>query len=155
MRFLFTLPIEKVTLLTAIGGCATLTFGLYVKGSLSRRVKTQDYYIDSIQRLKKHAGAQHLLGQPIVDQRIDLGSEVDSHSGQFDAGFRVPVEGPKGNGLYYIKALCTEGEGQARKCTVERCELEVQSTTQLKPEQYHGKRLVVFDRIKHQAANLD
>ena len=49
----------------------------------------------------------------------------------------IPVGGPFGMGKYYVQAVCDP------ECRLSRAELEVVKTSQLEPEKFLEKRLVV------------
>ena len=62
------------------------------------------------------------------------------------ASFSVPVRGSLGRGSLLFQA--SKGEAD-RDLVLRRCELEVEETEAMLPEQFRGKTLVVFDEARH------
>jgi len=60
----------------------------------------------------------------------------------------VPVKGPKGKGVLILFADKPSQE-EDEELSLSRAELEIDSTETLLPEQFRGKRLVVFARERH------
>ena len=56
-------------------------------------LKRGTWYGESLRLLRAHRGAAGLLGEPIVDGRLDLGSNDTNFCDQTRAQFRVPVKG--------------------------------------------------------------
>lgn len=55
------------------------------------------------------------------------------------------MSGPKGSGSAYLVALREDGGAW----TLRRLDLELDKTTELMPEEFANKRMVVFDRARH------
>ena len=62
--------------------------------------------------------------------------------------YMFPASGPNGQGVFSIRTECETHEGK-RHCLVRRCDLILEETNQLDPEQYKDKALVIYDRNRH------
>ena len=78
-------------------------------------------------------------------QKIDVTNSVDNISAVQFRQICVPVRGPNGTGHYFIQAVCEP------ECRLKRAELEVLKTSQLEPEKFLGKRLVVVREDEKQS----
>ena len=78
-------------------------------------------------------------------QKIDVTNSVDNISAVQFRQICVPVRGPNGTGHYFIQAVCEP------ECRLKRAELEVLKTSQLEPEEFLGKRLVVVREDEKQS----
>ncbi|XP_043238402.1 uncharacterized protein LOC122389952 isoform X2 [Amphibalanus amphitrite] len=109
--------------LAKIAGCGALLVGgafSFAQWKIEEGLKSGVWYTESMRLLRAHRGAAGLLGEPIVDGRLDLGSNDTNFCDQTRAQFRVPVKGPKQKGYLHLWASRADGAW-----TVNRLELEL------------------------------
>jgi hypothetical protein len=63
---LFTMPMNKLALISALGGVIGLTTVFSVRNNFTQKVSKQTFYLEAVERLKKHQGAKFILGTPII-----------------------------------------------------------------------------------------
>ena len=59
---------KTLVILTSGGAILTTGFGIWTKSVLTKEQGRSQYYQDSIQIIRRHPRALHLLGQPIMDK---------------------------------------------------------------------------------------
>ncbi|KAF0290989.1 hypothetical protein FJT64_010822 [Amphibalanus amphitrite] len=81
--------------LAKIAGCGALLVSgafSFTQWKIEEGLKSGAWYTESMRLLRAHRGAAGLLGEPIVDGRLDLGSNDTNFCDQTRAQFRVPVK---------------------------------------------------------------
>ena len=62
----FSLPIDKLALIAAAGGAAGLTAIFYTRNNYVKHITKQDFFVQAVDKLKSHEGAQFILGTPLA-----------------------------------------------------------------------------------------
>jgi hypothetical protein len=66
LKTFFSLPIDKLALIAAVGGVAGLTAIYSARNSFTEKVSKQKFFTDAVEKLKGNEGAKFILGTPIV-----------------------------------------------------------------------------------------
>lgn len=91
-----------------VGGCFTLLllvialFGSIFYGVTTLLEKSQPYEY-ALEKINKDEEIISLLGSPIEQDGMMQGS-LNWHNGDGKADMKIPITGPEGNGMLYIKA---------------------------------------------------
>jgi len=118
----------------AIGGTFLLGgASAFAQWKIEVGLKSGGWFTESMRLLHAHSGAVALLGEPIRDGKLDLGSPADNFCREGKAQFRVPVRGVKDQGHLYLWAT-----RQTDTWQVDRLELELSDIA--------GCRLLVHPR---------
>lgn len=94
-------------------GCVGLiAFGILMVGGLffglSKILKHNDPYRDSIAAVESNPAAVAALGSPVKPGIIPLGS-ISTDNGAGEVNFRIRVSGPEGSGTIYVIGSKTAG----------------------------------------------
>jgi len=141
---LASIPTSTLVGVAAFGGTATALFGLHTRKSIQTEWARKPFYQDAIKALRIHPGAKYLLGEPIIDQAFDLGDATHNFEGESTIRLRLPVLGPAGRGHYSLVAEKAEAN-----IVLVRSDLEVEETKSLLPEQFEGKKMIIYARERH------
>lgn len=101
-------------------GVATIGMGLLYETKVSQNIKNTSFCKEALKRLRSHSGAVHLLGEPIKDGKIRLGTGAVNFVTDSTAQYQIPVKGPKEKGILYLWA---NRENIESEWIVERVEL--------------------------------
>ena len=75
---------------------------------------------------------------------FDLGDATHNFEGESTIRLRLPVLGPAGRGHYSLVAEKAEAN-----IVLVRSDLEVEETKSLLPEQFEGKKMIIYARERH------
>ncbi|XP_055708417.1 uncharacterized protein LOC129804817 [Phlebotomus papatasi] len=92
--------LAKIAVYGAFGAISAV---FYMRYSIEKRLRGQEYYTNALKLLQNHTGAVGLLGQPVRDRGFDLSDKVNFCDGR-EAHFEVTVRGSKDRGTYYFWA---------------------------------------------------
>ena len=83
-----------------------------------------------------------------MDKRFDLGDKEHNNEGEVAVRLRLPVSGPTGKGHYFLLAEKRVGDDSDGPELV-RSDLEMDETESLLPEQFAGKKMVIYAKERH------
>ncbi|XP_055690051.1 uncharacterized protein LOC129793768 [Lutzomyia longipalpis] len=115
--------LAKVAVYGAFGSISAV---FYMRWSIERKIRGQEFYKEALNLLKQHKGAETVLGNPISESGFDLSDKTNKCNSN-EAHFEVSVRGPKDRGTYFFWARREE----PKPWEVYRAELELKS----KPDQ--------------------
>ena len=94
---------------------------------------------------------QALIRYSFFQQGVKEESFRKKNTTEDKATFIFPVKGSKGSGTFTIRAKCEpkEDSENLRTCLVHQCDLAVEKSSALEPDQYEGKLLVIYNRDRH------
>ena len=95
-----------------VGGCLSLmVIGIVIIGSVvygvSKTFEDSQPYTHSLMLANENTELLAILGSPIEEDGMVQG-KVNWNNGKKSADLRIPISGPKGNGILYVNA---SGEG--------------------------------------------
>lgn len=97
--------------------------GLLYHKKIKDTIREQEYYKDAIKTLRSHKGAVTLLGEPIKEGRLNIGSS-SNYCNNLEAHFEVPVKGPNQKGKIFFWASRKSDDDN---WLVKRIELELRN----------------------------
>ena len=82
---------------------------------------------------------------------FEVGDAMHNFEGDDTIRLRLPVYGPTGRGHYSLVAEKREpaAGGSADDVVLVRSDLEVEKTKSLLPEQFAGKKMIIYARDRH------
>ena len=109
----------KTTICGIAGFGAIQLFTSYLIPEGIRRFST--CYQDAMRCLREHPEAVKVLGEPIIDGRIDYSNTDENNANEHFSWFTVPVSGPKSSGKmrYWIAAQNEESSNMFRVVRIE------------------------------------
>ena len=88
-----------------------------------------------------------------VVKRFELGDSTHNFEGESTIRLRLPVYGPTGRGHYCLvvekREASAPGRGSADEAVLVRSDLELDETKSLLPDQFEGKKMVIYARERH------
>uniref|UniRef100_A0A1B0CKL3 Uncharacterized protein n=1 Tax=Lutzomyia longipalpis TaxID=7200 RepID=A0A1B0CKL3_LUTLO len=92
--------LAKVAVYGAFGSISAV---FYMRWSIERQIRGQEFYKEALNLLKQHKGAETVLGNPISESGFDLSDKTNKCNSN-EAHFEVSVRGPKDRGTYFFWA---------------------------------------------------
>lgn len=123
------------------GAIGTVGMAFLARRKMYEVTMNSEPYRNAVDALKRHNGAQYILGTPIEDKRYDIFNRKSDLIKNLDCKFKMHVSGPEGAGYYYFYG---ERPDQRSPWKLTQCELEVRETTKLEKEEYEEKRLIIY-----------
>ena len=104
-----------LVMILSLGGCVTLTFGLFYL------IKTTEPYQYGLEQAQQHPEVIQILGEPITDGWWISGN-IETNNSSGTADISIPLGGPRGNGTLFVI-----GDKEAGKWTYSRIRFQADS----------------------------
>ena len=118
---------------------------MYLRGIFQKHHRTlRRCTITLLFKFPPHSWPFPLTYAILAVQAFDLGDATHNFEGESTIRLRLQVLGPAGRGHYSLVAEKAEAN-----IVLVRSDLEVEETKSLLPEQFEGKKMIIYARERH------